>query len=216
MSSQKINLRLERHGDHHIVETVTREAFWNVNSPGCDEHYLVHVLRRSPDFIPELDLVAEMDQNLVGNIMYAKSKIRNFNGHDYEVVTFGPVSVLPRYQGMGIGQALIKKTMFMAKNLGHKAVLIYGDPDYYKRLGFEGADSFGISTREGLYSPALMAMELVPGWLQGKKGRFEESPVYDLDHAAAAEFDKSFPPKEKLVTPSQKRFQELQNSQCPV
>ena len=41
-----INLRLEEEKDHRFVEELTREAFWNVHVPGCDEHFLIHNLRK--------------------------------------------------------------------------------------------------------------------------------------------------------------------------
>lgn len=45
MTDQNLSLRPERETDHTIVENVTREAFWNHHGPGCNEHYLLHVLR---------------------------------------------------------------------------------------------------------------------------------------------------------------------------
>jgi len=54
-----ITIRNETKDDFREVEILTRKAFWNVNVPGCDEHYLAHVLREHEDFIPELDLVAQ-------------------------------------------------------------------------------------------------------------------------------------------------------------
>ncbi|MGC9361352.1 MAG: GNAT family N-acetyltransferase [Candidatus Syntrophosphaera sp.] len=180
-----------------------------MHCPGCNEHWLVHVLRDSPDFIPELDLVAELDGEIVGNIMWARSLIRAPQGREHPVLTFGPVSVLPAHQNEGIGKALITTTLGMARKEGHGAVLIYGDPDYYKRFGFVAAEVFGIRTKGGLFSPALQALELKPGYLKGIGGCFEEAAVYDVDPAAAEEFDSAFPPRDKLVTESQKRFLDL-------
>ncbi len=53
-----IKLRTEQPADYAETEHVTREAFWNHYSPGCNEHYLLHIMRGSPSFIPELDVVA--------------------------------------------------------------------------------------------------------------------------------------------------------------
>lgn len=64
-----IVIRREKETDHRIVEELTREAFWNLHSPGCDEHYLVHILRTHPDFILEMDYVAELNNKVIGNIM---------------------------------------------------------------------------------------------------------------------------------------------------
>ena len=64
---EKINVRNESRNDYRIVENLTREAFWNLHVPGCNEHYLVHVMREHNDFIPELDFVAETEGKIVGN-----------------------------------------------------------------------------------------------------------------------------------------------------
>ena len=68
-----INIRLETKDDYFKVEELTREAFWNLYSPGCDEHYLCHILRDHKDFIKELDFVAEIDGNVIASIMYTDS-----------------------------------------------------------------------------------------------------------------------------------------------
>ena len=67
--NNNIIIRNEKKEDHRKVENLTREAFWNQSVPGCDEHYLVHTMRRHPDFIPELAFVLEEDGEIVGNIM---------------------------------------------------------------------------------------------------------------------------------------------------
>lgn len=66
-----IHLRRETDADHAAVEDLTRRAFWNVHRSGCDEHYLVHVLRTHPDFRPDLDFVAEVGGRVVGKALMA-------------------------------------------------------------------------------------------------------------------------------------------------
>ena len=51
---KSILIRREMPGDYREVENLTREAFWNVYRPGCDEHYIVHILRNHEDFIPDV------------------------------------------------------------------------------------------------------------------------------------------------------------------
>lgn len=72
-----ITIRLARlgGGEDGVVDDVIREAFWDHFQPGADEHYLAHCLRESPDFIPELCFVAEVDGRVVGAIVYSKSSI---------------------------------------------------------------------------------------------------------------------------------------------
>ena len=64
-----IIFRPEEEKDFKIVENLTREAFWNVYRPGCNEHFILHNLRKSQAFIKELDFVAEVDGSIVGNIV---------------------------------------------------------------------------------------------------------------------------------------------------
>ena len=69
-----ILIRREMPGDYREVENLTREAFWNVYRPGCDEHYIVHILRNHEDFIPELDLVMEKEGRIIGHILYMRAR----------------------------------------------------------------------------------------------------------------------------------------------
>ena len=61
-------IRNEKRTDYKTVEEITRKAFYNLYVPGCVEHYLVHIMREHEDFLPELDFVAELDGEVIGNI----------------------------------------------------------------------------------------------------------------------------------------------------
>ena len=132
-----MKLRLETEKDYFENENLTREAFWNVYRPGCDEHLLHHNIRNSVNYIKELCYVAEADDKLIGNIVYAKM-MKDGKACD-DVIGFGPLSVLPEKQKQGVGSALVKETLTKAKELGYKAVLITGNPEYYHRFGFSSA-----------------------------------------------------------------------------
>lgn len=201
-----IDIRNERPEEYRAVEALTREAFWNLHVPGCDEHYLLHVLRAHADFVPELDFVAFIGGEPAGNIVYARSSVKTAGGQKRGVLTFGPLSVEPKYQKQGVGSALVRHSLAKAAALGYGAVLIYGDPAYYVRFGFRPAEAFGITTGEGVFHPALQALELAPGALADCAGRFFEGEAYHVNETLAAEFDKNFPPKKKFVTESQRRF----------
>ena len=64
-----ITIRREARQDRQTVEELTRRAFYNLYLPGCVEHYLVRLMREHPDFIPEPDLVAKEDGQILGSIM---------------------------------------------------------------------------------------------------------------------------------------------------
>lgn len=216
MNRKNIRLRYEQPSDYKFVEELTREAFWNHYTPGCDEHYLLHILRKQDCFIPGLDMVAEHRRKIVGNIVYSKAKLLCDNGETREVLTFGPLSVLPPYQRKGIGTLLIEHTKVLAGKMGYKAILIYGDPDYYSRFGFIKAERYKIGTPDDLYVDALQALELFPGALYGCAGRFQVDPVFLIDAVAAEEFDKQFERKERQDDlPSQEHFRLLSSKQKP-
>ncbi|MDL2272536.1 N-acetyltransferase [Desulfovibrio sp. OttesenSCG-928-I05] len=203
-------IRRERPADYRETENVTREAFWNHYSPGCTEHYILHVMRDCPAFVPELDYVAVHEGRIVGNVVCVKTIIQGDDGKDYDVVSLGPISVLPEYQSKGIGGALIEATRRTARELGFRAIVLYGDPDYYTRHGFVAAEQLGIRTADNMYAAAHCVCELYENALSGVTGRYIEDTIYEIDEADAARFDATFPPKEKVSgTPSQQRFEEL-------
>ena len=96
-------VRNEKETDHRHVEEIIRKAFYNLYVPGCTEHYLARVMRGHEDFIPELDLVLELEGQVIGAIMYTRAHLVDERGEEREILTFGPVCVLPEYQRMGYG-----------------------------------------------------------------------------------------------------------------
>jgi len=191
-------IRSERINEYRAVEELTRETFWNLYVPGCSEHYCLHNMRCSSDFISELDFVAELNGKLVGNIVYTHGKLISATGETHKVISFGPVSVLPTYQRQGIGGALIKYSLDKARYLGFTTVLVYGNPRYYHRFGFRCAERYDITNSEGKFAVALMALELVPGLSKKISGRFIESEVYKVDENDFKSMKIHFHPKIKL------------------
>lgn len=205
-----IELRIEEEKDYRLVEELTRDAFWNIYTPGCDTHLIIHKLRSTKEFVKELDIVAVYENKIVGNIIYAEAKIKD-SDKEYTILTFGPISVLPEYQNKGIGKKLIEYTKILAKEMGYKAILIYGYPDYYKRFGFKESKHYGITNKDKKYPAALLVLELYPNALEGIKGVFDEGECYIIDENELIEFDKGFIEKELKVTKSQERFLEMAN-----
>jgi len=203
-----IELRLEEEKDYFIVENITREAFWNHHVPGCDEHLLIRNLRKTNEFIKELDFVAINNNKIIGNIVYVKAKIIN-NDMEYTVLTFGPISVLPEYQNNGIGSKLINHTVKLSKEMGYKGIIIYGDPEYYKRFGFKESKQYKITNKDKKYPAALLVLELYPNALNGIEGIFDEGKAYEVDSNEMEKFDKKFIKKEKGYSKTQDRFNEI-------
>lgn len=197
---------MEQKNDYRIVEELTREAFWNVHKPGCDEHYLVHLLRNQKDFIPELDLVAELDGKVVGNIMYAKSFLLDEYGNKKECLTFGPLSIHPDYQRKGIGKALLMYSFNQAIQMGYDSIVIFGHPSNYISSGFKSCKRYNVCLENGAFPTALLVKELKQDVFDGTKWIYHESSAYEINMNGFDAFEQSFASKEKKYQASQEEF----------
>lgn len=201
-----VKIRNEKETDYERVEEITRKAFWNLYIPGCNEHYLVHVMRSHEDFLPELDLVIEVDNQIIGNIMYTKAKLVDESGKEKEILTFGPVSIIPEYQRMGYGKMLIEHSFDQAIALGYDVIVIFGNPSNYVSSGFKSCKKYNICLENGTFPAAMMVKELKPEVLDGRKWVYYDSPVMKIDEQEAERFDESLEKMEKKTQPSQEEF----------
>jgi predicted N-acetyltransferase YhbS len=81
-----------------------------------------------------------------------------------------PLAVDDSWRGRGIGASLMRRACEAARALGHKAVVLVGDPSYYARFGFS-AEKTGALWMPGPYErERLLALELAPGALEGARG----------------------------------------------
>lgn len=189
--------------DFFKTEYLTREAFWNVYQPGCDEHLVLHAIRKSKSYIDDLDLVAVFENQIVGHVISTKAKIVDSNNHDYEVLCLGPISVFPDFQNKGIGSALMNESIQLARKLDFKGIVLYGNPDYYHRFGFRNAQEYSITTKDGQNFEPFMVLELETNALDNVNGKFFEDEAFVSQTDELIEFEKQFPYKEKLVTDTQ-------------
>lgn len=201
-----INIRNEEERDYKKVEEITRKAFYNLYVPGCVEHYLVHVMRDHEDFLPELDFVIEDDGEVIGNIMYTKAKLINETGEEKEILTFGPVCILPEYQRSGYGKILIEHSFKQAALLDYDLIVIFGNPSNYVSRGFKSCKKYNICFENGTYPTAMMVKELKIDALDGGKWVYHDSPVMQIDEEEAQRFDEGFEKMEKKYQPSQEEF----------
>ena len=200
------SIRLERKEDYREVENLIRESFWNVYRPGCSEHYVIHVLRDDPAFVRELDFVMEQNGRLIGQNMFMKTVINADTGADIPVLTMGPICITPELKRKGYGKALLDYCLEKAAAMGFGAVLFEGNIDFYGKCGFDYARKFGIRYHdlpEGADDSFFLCKELIIGYLDGITGVYRTPEGYYVKDEDVEEFDKSFPPKEKLKLPGQ-------------
>lgn len=206
MSKNDCIIRLERNDEHREIENLVRESFWNVYRPGCLEHYVLHTLRDDEAFVPELDFVMEKDGRPIGQNVFVKAKIQSDDGREIPIVTMGPICITPELKRKGYGKILLDYSLEKAAEMGFGAVCFEGNIDFYGKSGFTFASKFGIRYHglpEDADSSFFVCRELIPGYLDGITGEYATPQGYFVDEAAAEEFDKAFPHKEKLKLPGQ-------------
>lgn len=103
---------------------------------------LVDRIRASPEYVPEMALVAEADGEIIGHVMVSYAVIRNDS--DQRISMLSPLAVLPEFQRTGIGSALVRAALAAAEAHGEPMVILEGSPEYYGRLGFEHSVKYGI------------------------------------------------------------------------
>ena len=207
---EKFIIRKEKDSEQHEVENLVREAFWNVYRPGCLEHYVLHCLRKDEAFIPELNLVMTIEKNgkelLIGQAMCMKAEIMLDNGTPLPIMTLGPIGIHPNYKRQGYGKELLDYTLERATEKGIGAVCFEGNIEFYGKSGFTFASEYGVRYHglpEGEDASFFLCKELKAGFLAGVSGEYSTPQGYFVNEEECEEFDKLFPPKQKLRLPGQ-------------
>jgi putative acetyltransferase len=164
-----MNIRSETTNDLGAIQNVHRLAFGQEA-----EGHLVDELRNSG--YARLSLVAEENGKVVGHVLFSDLAIRTATG-TIDSLALAPLAVVPEFQCMGIGSALVREGLRLCREQGHKIVVVLGHTEFYPRFGFTSklAEQFIDSSHFG---PALMALELVPGSLKEVTGRLEYAPPF--------------------------------------
>jgi putative acetyltransferase len=151
---------------------------WKVNEAAFehpDEANLVDRLRE--EGVVLLSLVAELDDQIIGHILFTRMTIETAQGA-MAAVSLAPMAVAPAWQGRGVGSRLVRDGLEKLRARGERVVLVLGHQHYYPRFGFSSA------LAEGLASPfppdAFMALELSEGSLTGVQGTVRYAAAFGL------------------------------------
>lgn len=148
-------IRQETPADYAAVYQLITQAFAAAQHADGTEQDLVAALRKSPAFIPELSIVAEMDGELAGHILFTRAHVG-----PAEVLALAPLSVAPKYQRRGVGTALIARGHEIAAGLGFSYSVVLGSETYYPRAGYLPAAQLGVEAPEGIPPQNFMAVKL--------------------------------------------------------
>ena len=165
------------------------------------EHYVIHVLRKDPAFVPELDLVMEREGQLIGHIMYMRAAITADDGREIPIMTFGPIGIAPKYKRQGYGKKLLEYSMEKAGEMGAGALTITGNIDFYGKSGFVPAKTKGVRYVDDPEADYFLIKELIHGFLDGITGTYKDPEGYfvcEKNPEAFEQFEATFPKKEKL------------------
>lgn len=174
-----ITIRPERPGDDDAIRHVVAAAF------GSDvEADLVERIRSSPEYEPELALVAvddaETEPTVVGHAMISRAELRRAHGvAPASIVMLSPLAVAPDRQRQGIGDRLVRTAVAAADGRGEPLVVVEGDPSYYGRFGFEPA------SRHGVVLP-------LPDWAPDEAGQVLRLARYDPDLIGSVVYPAAF------------------------
>lgn len=167
-SDEVADIELQKMQDLEAVEHLLDVSF------GPDRHQkTAYRLRDNVDPIPELSFVARLSGKLVGTLRFwpivVKSDTDGKAGK--RALLLGPIAVEPSLKGRGIGIGLMNHGLARARQLGHKIVILVGDPDYYKKVGFSQIEPGRITMPGPVDTHRLLALELEDGALANVSGR---------------------------------------------
>lgn len=168
----KVELRQEITSDYPAVAEVIKSAFHNVGYSNHREHLMVERLRRSDAFIPQLSLVAEVSDKIVGHILLTKILIHT-QKKSITSLALAPLSVIPEFQGKGAGSKLVAEGHRLAKELGFQSIIVLGHADYYPRFGYERANKYGIQLPFAVRDENCMVVSLTENGLSEMSGKVE-------------------------------------------
>jgi putative acetyltransferase len=165
-----LTIRQEVHADQEAIRHVNRLAF------GQDtEARLVDALRDGG--YVRVSLVAEAEGQVVGHIFFSDLPIITEAG-TVPALALAPMAVLPGFQKQGFGSALVRRGLEVGKEQGHRIVVVLGHSHFYPRFGFSAKLASALASPFG-GGDSWMALELVPGALDGVTGRVQYPPPFE-------------------------------------
>jgi putative acetyltransferase len=148
----EMTIRHETAADILVIEEVTIAAFRTLAVSNHTEQFIIGALRAANALT--LSLVAEIEGRVVGHVAFSPVIISDGSQNWYGL---GPVSVLPEYQRQGIGKALIQKGLSLLKGLGAQGCCLVGNPNYYRRFGFQSISGL---VHKGVPQEVFLALPL--------------------------------------------------------
>lgn len=163
----------EQPEDYQTIFNIHKQAFGQDN-----EAELVNALRKTTNFNPELSLLAFINNEPIGHLLLYPVSLETNKGNLIEL-GLGPVAVKLNHQNKGLGTKLIKEGIKKARQLGYTAIVVVGNPKYYKRFGFIKASIKGLKVELDVPEEDFMILELIPDALKNINGLVKYSQEFN-------------------------------------
>lgn len=162
-------IRQTQKADYPTVYDLIQTAFRTAEHRDGNEQDFAVGLRNRDTYIPELDLVAVIEGQLVGHIMFTKTYVTKPEGIRYPTLMVAPLSVLLEYRNKGVGSALMKEGLRLANAMGYQTAFLVGDPGYYGRFGYKPTHIYNIR-HENIPAEYVLVKEMTDNALKGITG----------------------------------------------
>lgn len=170
-----VKIRQENKDDIKEIYEINALAFGQDN-----EAKLADALRNNSNvFVPELSLVATIDNKIVGHILFTKIKINDDNQNEFESLALAPMAVKPNIQKKGVGGQLIRAGLDKARQLNYKSVIVLGHRHYYPKFGFVPTNKWNIKSPFDVPIEAFMGIELIEDGLKNVSGIVKYPKEFD-------------------------------------
>jgi putative acetyltransferase len=174
-----LKIRRSTDSDRAAISGIHVSAFGQTQGQEIVE--LVNGLLGDKTAKPSLSIVAEIDEKIVGHILFTRARIHP--GHqDVSVRILAPLAVSRELRGEGIGGALIIEGLKQLTESGVDLVLVLGHPGYYPKYGFRPAGALGLEAPYPIpseHADAWMVKELQAGLTGNVQGRVQCAEVLD-------------------------------------
>ncbi len=166
----RVSIRPEAADDSESIQLVHRLAF-----DGDDEARLVDALRA--EGYVRASMVAQAESRVIGHILFSDLPILTPEA-TITALSLAPLAVIAEQQRQGIGSLLVREGLQFCRMHGHRIVVVLGHPEFYPRFGFSA--KLAGRLKSPYSGEAFMALELVPGALDGVEGEVRYPPPFSL------------------------------------
>ncbi len=168
-----IDIRLEEPSDVAVIERLTRKAFLDAPHTSHTEQFIIAELRKAGRLTISLVAVDAGDggrleplsapgcsgRSIVGHV--ALSPVTLSDGSD-RWYGLGPIAVLPRCQGQGVGSRLVERALAELRGIGAAGCVVLGEPGFYGRFGFKAEPSLVLPDVPAEYFQAIAFEGAIP------------------------------------------------------